>query len=319
MNQSRKLTEGALFVALYMVIMLASFIPILAAFVLFLLPVPFVIYASRHGAKSGLLVLVAATLLTIIFFTIVSLPLTLLMGVGGLLIGHGIYKKRSAYETWAYGTLGFIGGLLFVVAFSQLVFNVNFTNEIETIATEEMTSYITMIENIGIVEGNPDIDLEAMILEQISLLLNLAPAFLALSAVFLAFLVQWISYKVINRIDKQKYRFSPFRTLRFPSSIIWLYLIVIFISFFDLDPSSIFYIGLQNALFILEALLVIQGFSFIFFFAHYKEKSKALPIIGVVLTILFPMFLLYFVRILGIIDIGFNLRDRLTKKDHNVK
>lgn len=315
MNQSRKLTEGAVFAAIYMGLMLATVaIPVLYILTIFLLPVPFVMYASRHGVKPGLLVLTVASLLTIMFFTILSLPMTLLMGAGGLLIGHGIYKKRSVYETWAYGILGFIGGLLFTIAFMQIFLSVNFMSEFETIANEQVGSYVSIIESVGMADTNPDINLEEMFTEQIKLIMNLVPAFLALLAIILAFLVQWVSYKIINRVNKQKYRFPPFRMLRLPSSIIWLYLIVILVSLFNLDPAGMFSVGIQNALFILEILLVVQGFSFLFYFADHKKWSKAIPIMSIVITILFPVFLLYFVRILGIIDIGFNLRDRLEKK-----
>lgn len=313
MNQSKILTEGAIFSAIYLALMLVTFIPILALVAIILLPIPFVIYSSRYGIKPGALMLVVTSILTIIFFTILSLPLTFLVGVGGILIGHGIYKKRSAYETWAYGTLGFIGGLLFTVVFMQVLFGVNFLQEFETMATEQMQWYVSVIEGVGL--GNSGADLETILTQQIQLLVNLLPAFLALTAVILAFLVQWVSYKIINRVDKQDYRFSPFRNLRLPASIVWLYLTVIIASFFDLDPNGIVFIGVQNALIILEMLLVIQGFSFIFFFSHYKKWSKAVPILSIVLTILFPIFLLYFVRILGIIDIGLNLRERLQKKD----
>src|SRR5699024_1958913 len=142
MNQSKKLTEGAIFSAIFMALMLASLIPILSLFTIVLLPLPFVIYASRHGAKPGLLVLVVTSLLTILFFTVFTLPFTLMMGAGGLLIGHAIYRKRSAYETWAYGIIGFIGGLLFAIAFAQVMLGINFINEFESMATEQLDSYI---------------------------------------------------------------------------------------------------------------------------------------------------------------------------------
>jgi uncharacterized protein YybS (DUF2232 family) len=99
--------------------------------------------------------------------------------------------------------------------------------------------------------------------------------------------------------------------MKLPISIIWLYLIVVIASFFNLDPDGMMFIGVQNALMILEILLAIQGFSFIFFFSHYKKWSKAIPILSIIITLLFPIILLYFVRILGIIDIGLNLRERL--------
>lgn len=314
MNQSKMLTEGAIFSAIFLVLMLASLIPILSLFTIFLLPVPFVIYVARHGVKPGLLVLVVTSLLTILFFTIFTLPYTLLMGAGGLLIGHGIYKKRSAYETWGYGTLGFIGGILFSVIFAQVIFNVNFIDQFETMATDQMQTYISIIENVGVTET--DTELEEMLIEQINALVNLIPAFLALSAIILAFLVQWISYKIINRMERKAYFFPPFRNLQLPRSIIWLYLLVLIVSFFDIASSGILFMGLQNALLILEILLVIQGFSFIFFFTHYKKWSRTIPVVSIVLTILFPIFLLYFIRILGIIDIGLNVRKRLSKKDN---
>ncbi len=314
MNQSRRLTEGALFSAIYIALMLTTFVPILSIFAMILLPIPFVLYASRHGIKPGLLVLAVTSLLTIIFFTFLSLPLTLLAGAGGLLIGHAIYKKRTAYETWTFGFLGFVVGLLFSVAFIQLVLDVNFMSEIETVATEQIETYTSIVDNFGLTEENLDMDLEEILAAQIKMMIELVPAFLALSAVVIAFLVQWVSYKILNRMDKQVYRFPPFRSLKLPASIIWLYLLVIIVSFFNLDPGSMMYTGVQNALFILEVLLLIQGFAFIFFFAHYKKLSKAIPILCIVLTVLFPMFLLYFVRILGIIDIGLNLRERLNKK-----
>ncbi|MHA6250299.1 YybS family protein [Oceanobacillus sp. CAU 1775] len=315
MNQSKRLTEGAIFSAIFIALMLASFIPILSLFTMILLPLPFVLYAARHGLKPGLLVLTVTSLLTIIFFTILSLPYTLLVGAGGLLIGHGIYKKRSAYETWAYGTLGFIGGILFALAIMQVMMNINFMAELENMAMQQMSSYVSIIESVGLSEGNPDVDLEEIFTEQINYMINLVPAFLALMAVGSAFLVQWMGYKIINRIEKKKLHFPPFRNLRLPISILWLYLIVVITSFFDISSSGIFAIGIQNALMILEMLLVIQGFSFIFYFSHYKKWSRTIPVVSIVLTIVFPIFLLYFIRILGIIDIGLNMRDRLEKKD----
>lgn len=317
MNQSAKLTEGAIFVAIFTVMTLATFIPLLSLFVIILLPVPFVIYTSRHGVQAGMIVLIASSIITMLFFTIFSLPLTIMMGIGGLCIGHAIYKKRSAYETWGYGILGFIFGLLFTVAVAQLLFNVNFASEFESMAMEQMQTYLSIVESIGMTGGETNVDFETIFQEQIRLMINLIPAVLVFTAMFMAFVVQWVSYRIINRINKKAYQFPPFRTLKLPASVLWLYLIIILISFIGLDSSGIFYIGVQNALIILEMLLVIQGFSFIFFFADHRKMSKAVPVISIVLTVLFPIFLLSFVRILGIIDIGLNLRERMKKNNQN--
>ncbi|GGN57645.1 MULTISPECIES: YybS family protein [Oceanobacillus] len=311
MNNTKKLTEGALLAGIYLILLFGTLVPFLSTFMMVLLPIPFVIYTSKHGVKPGMLVVVFASLISMIL-TVIYLPLTLMMGAAGLLIGHAINKERTAYETWAYGTLGFIGGLLFTLAFTQVLLGVNFVQEIETIATDQVDWYISLMEGVGLESGEA-VDMEALFIEQIQYFIKLMPAFIAISAVFLAFLTQWISYKLLNRMYNKKLYFPPFRSLKLPTSIIWLYLIVIIASLISSDPNSIMYVGVQNALIILEMLLVIQGFSFIFFFTHYKKWSKVIPILSIVLTILFPLFLLYFVRILGIIDIGLNLRARLQK------
>lgn len=312
MNQSKKLTEGAMFIGIYIVLMLAAYIPILSLFVGVLLPIPFVIYTSRNGIKPGLVVWLTTIILTTLFFTFLSLPVTLLMGIAGLAIGYAIHKQSTAYETWGYGILGFISGIFLMVAFYQVLFGVNIFQELQIVATEQMKAYMSFMETFSIDAGNGDI--ESVFQEQINIFMQLIPALIILSAIFMAFIVQWISYKIINRLERKELRFPPFRNLKLPTSIIWLYFVVILLSFLNLESEGMFGIGVQNALIVLEMLLVIQGFSFIFFFADYKKVSVAIPIISVVVTFLMPIILLYFVRLLGIIDIGFNLRDRLKKQ-----
>ena len=307
MNQSRK--DGAISLAIFMVLLLiAIFVPILSIFGLILLPVPFVFFASKYGFKSSLLMFAAALLLTMLF-TPFFLLFTVLMGLGGLAIGSAIYKGLSAYETWARGTLGFIIGLLFVFVFSQVLFSINWVDEFERLFIDSLEMSSSLMEQFGVAE-QPE-ELQEMLQLQIDLLINLLPVWVAITAIGLAFLSQWIGYKFINRIDKKQLRFPPFRNLRFPSSLIWVYFFALLLSFFNLDSSGIYFMAVQNVLVLTGLLMALQGFSFIFFYAHHKKKSKFIPILIIVLTILFPTFLLYFIRILGIIDIGFKLRDRL--------
>lgn len=212
----------------------------------------------------------------------------------------------------ARGTLGFIIGLLFIFAFSQVVFSVNLVNELKVIITDSMDMSASIMEQFG-ASGQTE-QMEELLLQQVNMLIELLPVGLALTAIVLAFLSQWISYKFINRLEKKQLRFPPFRNLRFPTSILWIYFFALFISFFDLNPAGIYYTAVHNLLALTGLLMALQGFSFIFLYTYHKKITKAVPIFIVVITLLFPTFLLYFVRILGIIDIGFRLRERLTSK-----
>src|SRR5699024_10046419 len=108
MKDSKKITDGALLTVIFMLLMLGTFIPVLAIICMFLLPVPFVLYTARHNIKPAFLMYAAAILLTVLLATLLPLPLTVTTGLGGILLGYSIYKGLSAYETWARGTFGFI-------------------------------------------------------------------------------------------------------------------------------------------------------------------------------------------------------------------
>src|SRR5699024_5448371 len=72
MNKSKQLTEGALLTAVYIVLLLILFfIPVLQLVGIFVLPVPFAIYAAHHGWKPSIVMAFVALLLTAMFATIV--------------------------------------------------------------------------------------------------------------------------------------------------------------------------------------------------------------------------------------------------------
>lgn len=312
MNQSKILTEGALLTAIYIILLLiATFVPVITLVATFLLPVPFIIFASRHDWKPSFLMFAVASVLSVLFATIFTFPITVLMGAGGIMIGSAIHKKLSPYETWARGTIGFVLGLVFIFVFSQFVFQVNLINEIDQMINQSMQMSRKFMEQIGFADQAED--QMVLIEQQIEMIKNLIPAGIAFIAILIAVISQWVSYKVINRLEDRKLHFPPFRLLRMPVSLVWIYFFALIFTFFQLDPSSTLFLAVNNVQILAGMLMTLQGFSFIFFYAHHKNKSKALPITSVILTLLFPFLLLYLVRLLGIIDIGFSLRDRLSK------
>jgi uncharacterized protein YybS (DUF2232 family) len=314
MNQSKRLTDGALLTGLFILLLLiAVFVPILSPLGLFLLPVPFVLFASRYEWKYAILMGVAAIIFSVLFATFASFPITVMMALGGILIGNAIYQNATAYETWARGILGFVGGLLFTFVFTQLIFQVNLLEQIEQTMNESLEMSSNLMGQLGVQEQMDET--QAVMQDLIGVMMDLFPVFLAGTAVFLALISQWVSYKIINRVEKKNYRFPPFRQLRFPISLIWVYFAAFLLSFLMADQDNSLYIAVQNLFVLIGLLLAVQGLSFIFFYAHHKNMSKALPVFSIILTVFFPMVFLYLIRIIGIIDLGFGLRDRLADKE----
>ena len=311
MNRSKQITEGALFTAVYIVLFLiVFFIPLLQLFGLFVLPIPFAIYAARYGWKSGVIMGLAAFLLTAVFATVAALPFTIFASIGGVVIGQGIKQVKNAYEIWARGTIGFLIGFVLIIAALQLLFSINIFTEINTMMDEmmEMMRSVVAQMNVGEME-----DQFSLIEEQIRQLPDLLPSSLVIMSIIFALITQWLTYKVMNRLQQEKSEFPPFRELNFPVSIIWIYFVVIIASFFDLEQGSTLAIVMINARAVLSVLLMIQGFSFVFFFADQKKIHKAVPIGVVIVTLFIPFLFMFLIEIIGIIDLGFSLKKRISK------
>src|SRR5699024_8115242 len=126
MNKSKQLTEGALLTAVYVVLLvIVLFLRVLQLVRSFVLPVPFAIYAAHHGWKLSIVMAFVALLLTAMFATIVSLPMTLLSAIGCIVIGNGMHRKKNAYDTWARGTVAYVVGFVLILAMLQFVFSIN--------------------------------------------------------------------------------------------------------------------------------------------------------------------------------------------------
>lgn len=312
MNKSKQLIDGALLTAVFIVMLLVTiFVPVISMLTIFLLAVPFVVFTAKHDWKPSLLMFIVAILLSILFATVVSLPITILSGIGGIVIGSAIYRERSPYETLAKGTVGFAIGILLLIFFNNALLNVNIIDEFNQQVDEAVEMSKEFVTDFGMGQVSEQ-DLSVME-QQLNLSKQLIPVGIAILSLILALLNQWVSYKLLNRIDRKRLQFPKFRNFRFPTSLIWIYLLAMIVSLFQTDPNSTVFIAVQNVLILTGLLLALQGFSFIFFFVHHKKVTIAIPIIVIVVTILFAPLLLPLVRILGIIDLGFGMRDRMVK------
>jgi uncharacterized protein YybS (DUF2232 family) len=110
-------------------------------------------------------------------------------------------------------------------------------------------------------------------------------------------------------------QWGNFKDLSLPRSLLWYYLLAM-VARILLHPQegTYLYTALINLVYILEMFMVLQGFSFLFYIFHRKSVSKGLRVIITIVVIVIPI-LLYIVRILGIIDLGFDLRKRVEKKE----
>ncbi|GEL76342.1 YybS family protein [Tenuibacillus multivorans] len=313
MNQTKAITEGAIFSAIYIVLLLLSFfIPILNIIITIALPLPFIIYTYRYGLKYSIVMFIVTAIVSSLFATVISLPVTILMGLGGMTIGFAMHRKRSSYEILAWGTVGYSVGLVIVHVIMQFLFQVNLVETIRQSMDESISMYVSMFESIG--QTQIDDETIELLQEQMNQMIYKIPTWFVMTGLVFAWISQWLSYKVINRLEQTSLSFPPFREFTLPVSLIWYYLLGLILSLIYTNPGETMYLVADNLYSLAGLLLAIQGLSFVFYFTHYKNWTRFVPIIVIVLLVLQPLLVLYPLRILGIIDLGFQMRDRLSKK-----
>lgn len=287
------------------------FIPGSEIITFFMLPIPFIIYTSRYGYRSGLqfgtFVLIVSVFATL-FLVIVTLPLTILAISTGIFIGYAIHQKRHPYETWALGSLGVTIGLVMLFVMIQVFSQVDFINQYESVIQESIQASKAMMESTGLQISQEDLD---VIEQQMMNLITLLPSIVVLVAIVIAFVTQWLSYQLINWRKGRQLTFPKFRTFRLPKTVIWIFFVAVLFTWFPMDGTSSLAAGVMNVTTLIGTLLSIQGVSFILYYCHQKKLSIAFPILIIIFSLIFLPVGLYLTRILGIIDIGFDLRERM--------
>lgn len=311
MKETKKLTEGAILLAIYIVMLLLFlYVPLIGTIISFILPVSFIYFSSKNHLKDSLLLLVAATILTFIVGGIFSIPITIAYGSTGIVIGWFIKEKKDRVIQYLSATVVFLVNLVLIYAISVVFLKVNIFDELIEILNESVEQSENILKMMG---QSVDQNITESLNELVSIIQTLLPTFLVMAAALVVLLMIMICIPIIRKLGIDVEKAPPFRELSMPKSLLWYYLIVMLITLFvDLEKGTYIYTTIFNLFYILQTLMLIQGISFLFYYSHKKKMSIAIPIIGTIFSFLIPI-LSSFIRILGIIDLGFNLRQRISK------
>lgn len=308
---ARKITEGALTVALYIVLLLMFlYLPFFGIVFSFVLPLPFIYHTAKYNWKDGLLQFLAAVVLSFLVGTVAAVPVTFIYGLFGVVTGWCIYDQRDRFITFSSSTLTFIVTTIIVYAVSVLFFDINYLQEFKTAMEESVREAVSVMELMGRDTG----EITGQINDYIDLITTLLPSVIILASAVIALLIHAISFPVLRRFGIDVLKARPFREITLPKSLIWYYLAALLLSLFvNAEKGTFLYDVSVNLLYILEMLFVLQGLTFIFYFFHKKGYHRALAVVLSVFIILNPL-LNQLTRILGIIDLGFDLRKRVQPK-----
>ncbi|MDR7078786.1 uncharacterized protein YybS (DUF2232 family) [Neobacillus niacini] len=314
MKNVRKLTEGAILLAAFAVLLLLTiYVPFLGMIVNLFLAVPFMLFAAKNDGKSIFVFIIASLLLSFIVGTIMSLPLTLAYGTTGVVIGYLIQKQKNMGVLFISGSLVFLINLIIIYVTSIVLFNVNMITEMLDMMRESLNTSADLLKNFGNAQNTE----KAM--EQfnngLTLIKTLIPTLFVISSFFIVFIIQLVSFPIIKRFGVKVEKWKSFKEISLPKSLLYYFLLTLLLSML-MNPveGTFWYMAIINMTYILQFLMVLQGYTFIFYYFDKKGISKAISITIAIVSFLIPIFL-YIVGILGIIDLGFDLRKGFTKKE----
>lgn len=310
MKNARTLTEGALLLAIYTVLLLLTvYVPVLNIITPFFLVLPYIIYSEKHGLKPAMVMLAAAVFVSLLAGAfLITLPLTLSFGTVGIIIGWMLKNQKSKMMIYLVSSFVFLVSSVIEYIVSILLLDMNLIREFIASFKKILLDAFQRAEEMG--QPLPSGKMEDF-RSSLELFEILIPSFFLTSSLAVMLIIISVNFPLLRKIGIHTAKFPPFRNWKLPQSIVWYYLITL-ILMITVRPEVGTYLhwALFNLFYVLQLLLVVQGLSFIYFFARLKNWPKGLVILITVLA--FPLY--EFVRILGIIDLGFDLRQRLQRK-----
>jgi uncharacterized protein YybS (DUF2232 family) len=307
MKQTRALTEGAIILAIFVLLLLVLlYLPIFGIIFSIFLPVPFILYTMRHDVRNATLVFASSLILSFLIGSFVALGFAFLFGPAGIVIGQLWKKGKSRYFTILLGSVAYLISIVALYAASVVFFHINMIQEMEQMMNESLKTVSETMSSLG---QAPNEKAMERLQEMVDLIPYVMPSTFLFSAAGLTFFTMLTAAPIVKRLGYQIQPWPPFRLFMLPKSLLWYYLIVLVLSMFPLKHGSYIFTAVLNISIVLQWCLILQGLSFIYFYAHEKGWTKSIPIALTICIFILP-FLLNIVRILGIIDLGFDLRKR---------
>jgi uncharacterized protein YybS (DUF2232 family) len=304
------LTEGAIQLAIFIVLFFVSLnIPLLGAVAALFLSLPFIIFTIKHGIKSGLLLLFVALIFSLIVGSIFSIPVAFTFGMSGIVIGSLLSKMKNHYIILLAGTIAFLVGIIVDYIISVVFLQFDVIKEAISLLRNVFHHAFKLMEATG---KQPPKELMERFNEGLEFIGYITPTFFVIAASVLAYLTILVSIPILKRLRIEVGAWPPFRNIVFPKSLLWYYLIAVIATFFPIEKGTFVYIAILNIYYLLQILMIIQGFSFIYYVSHQQGLARGIVSVFTIISFMIPFFL-YLIAILGIIDLGFELRKHINK------
>ena len=299
MNRNiKRITEGAMMCGLIGVILVLNrqFANAFDAYMMWIVPLPLIVYTVRYGAKNGLVVTFCSTVISFML----ALPQTIFYVAAscllGVVYGHGVRKEKS--NAWLLASSIIASTIIMII--TTIIFGYDLNTELQMI--------VEMLQSM-----------DMMVLDN-SLLRTLFYASLFLTCLLEGFLVHMLAYIVLTKLKIKIKGFVPLVNFYAPK---WFSAIGIL----SIVGNWVVPHFTQNTQ-ILEILLCVSGiylvvaalFGYLLVIICIRiSKKKYGLIVFFALFIVFFKYIILSLCVLGILDMVTNVRQELLRGLNNEK
>lgn len=310
--QTRKLTNGAMMAAVFTVLLAVSvYVPLLNAITTLFLALPIAWYSAKYDWKASALFGTVSLILAFLIGGLLALPLALIHVPLGVMIGLSIYYKKSKLFMFMGSGIVLLLSVMLQYVASIWLFGINVIEEMMTAIELSYKQTGALMESFGAT----GVDYDKFISQIMFSFETLLPALLVLAVFTTVWVLLLILLPILKRLGTDVPKFPPFRDMRLPKSVLWYYLIVLLVPLLsDLQPGTMIYMIFINASIVLQFLLFLQGVSFYHFYIQQEGWPKWVKVLVTILAL--P--LLSFTSIVGLVDLGFDIRGWV-KRAHEFK
>ncbi len=287
------------------------YVPLLSIIFFLAAPIPIILYTIRHGLKKGIAAGAIGIVISFLIGSMAGLMSAPILIAAGLGMG-AFYSRRQPGNAIITGALIYLFSFLISFVVSVQLFQI----DIMSIAKESIEQMMPIVESVLKQSGASEKDIAKQLKqfkEMQDMALSALPVALLIAVTLMAFVNHWFVRPLLKRFVSDMPLLKKFKDMRLPKSMVWYYLLTLLLMLIQTEKGSFLWLVQTSAFQILFILVLIQGFSFLFYYCHEKNISKAVPIFAIVLTVFFPP-IGVIVRIIGIADIGFDLREKVKNK-----
>lgn len=289
----------------YLLLLLSLLSPFSIVTVFFLI-LPAAILFTTLNVKSFILHVLPVWLIAYLVHP-VYLLLAFYFMIPALIMGRAYKRRVPAIRTLMLGAGTILAELLLLLLVGTAFFHFDLSSYVHDIVKMTMSP----LRDVG--GSNPLISDMAWSPEEMQMVsdatVQMIPFAMIVSSFMMAVITHALARPIMDSMGFSVPKLKPAREWMLPRSLIWYYLIGVIIEIFASGSKNSFLDMIAaNLLPLLHICFMIQAFGFFFFLGHKRKWHPVIPLLFAIPILLFPP-----MRIIGILDLAFPLRQFMTK------